>query len=91
MSRQPTMPLLAQWLLSRVLPVRLRESILGDLEEERRALGGGTTWLWAQALGIAARYGWERASRVARRPRQSERQSASGARQFGYGASKGDG
>jgi len=91
MSRQPTMPLLAQWLLSRVLPVRLRESILGDLEEERRALGGGTTWLWAQALGIAVRYGWERASRVARRPRQSERQSASGARQFGYGASKGDG
>jgi putative ABC transport system permease protein len=80
----PTTVLLAQRLLSCVLPPALRDSVLGDLEEERRALARGTTWLWTQALGIAVRYGWERARRAARRRRQGRRPCVSG-------GSKGDG
>ena len=85
----PAMAVLAQRLLSRVLPPRLRESVLGDLEEERRALNRGTTWLWVQALGIAARYGWEHArrSRYGKQPSVAGGSNGSG----GIRESKGDG
>jgi putative ABC transport system permease protein len=43
-------------LLSKLLPERQREVILGDLEEERHELNAGTLWCWIQTLSIAPRY-----------------------------------
>ncbi|MEO8680524.1 MAG: ABC transporter permease [Vicinamibacterales bacterium] len=57
-------PRLADWLLSRVLPLGKRgESIRGDLREEYRAMCGGgrplglpNLWYWHQALRLTLRY-----------------------------------
>ena len=40
-------------ILRRFLPIALAESVIGDLEEERAALGKGRAWLWHRALGVA--------------------------------------
>src|SRR5262249_37596405 len=45
-------------LLRRFLPESLCDSAIGDLEEERRALGKGRAWLWTRALGTAVGYSW---------------------------------
>jgi putative ABC transport system permease protein len=45
-------------LLRRFLPAALSDSVIGDLEEERGALGKGRAWLWARTLGVAFGYAW---------------------------------
>jgi putative ABC transport system permease protein len=59
--RDSAAPAAAVRLLRRTLPARYCESIIGDLEEERRELGTGAAWFWAHALRIAARHAWRRA------------------------------
>jgi hypothetical protein len=45
-------------ILRRFLPIALSESVVGDLEEERAALGKGRLWLWARSLEVALGYAW---------------------------------
>ncbi|MGH9793484.1 MAG: ABC transporter permease [Candidatus Acidiferrales bacterium] len=54
-------PTVLLWLLRRCVPPRLRETVIGDLEEERRAAGGGMVWLATRSVPIAARCLAERA------------------------------
>ncbi|MFI4943637.1 MAG: ABC transporter permease [Burkholderiales bacterium] len=54
-------------LLRRFLPTALSESAIGDLEEEREALGKGQAWLWARALAVALAYAWHLGPRPERR------------------------
>ena len=48
-----TPPVVAVWLLTKVLRGANRESLLGDLFEQR-ALGKSGAWFWRQALGAIA-------------------------------------
>lgn len=77
-------PALVLWLLRRCVPARLRESIVGDLEEERRAASAGHTWLLAHVLGIAARCLGERARHALRSRSRREWQ-------LGFDEREGDG
>ena len=53
MSRDPRLPRLAVWMLSRVLRGRRSEALIGDLAEECRR-GRSRTWYWRQALWAMA-------------------------------------
>jgi hypothetical protein len=52
-----TPPLVAVWLLTRLVNVASRESLLGDLFEQH-ALGKSNTWFWRQTLGALAVNAW---------------------------------
>ena len=70
-------PGLAHWLLRRCLPPELSDSVVGDLEEERVALGRGRGWFWARSLGIALVYVLERGPKPVR-PRERARAQGDG-------------
>ena len=59
-------PVVAVWLLERVLPRSTRDAVIGDLLEEfdDRSVDGAPTrgWFWTQALRLSGRYSWFRFS-----------------------------
>jgi putative ABC transport system permease protein len=59
-------PVVAVWLLERLLPRSARDAVIGDLLEEFDDLGVGGVparrWFWAQALRLGGRYSWFRLS-----------------------------
>jgi predicted permease len=70
-------PALALWLLRRGLPRELAESVIGDLEEERIALGAGRAWFWARTLDVTLGYRWHRGP-APTRPRERKRSRGDG-------------
>ena len=73
-------PPLAEWLLASFAPKRIREGLLGDLQEEylrfavpELGLARARRWYWRQVLGVVSQYGPQRrlARAVSRRSRDA--------------------